>query len=193
MTAQIDRRIFPDATYGQGNERYEVFKALHARTWDPTIYPLTIYYESACPLCNAEMSNLMLRNTDRLLVFADISASGFNALPEGTTLQAMLEIVHARRADGVVIKGVEVFRLAYEAVGLNRVASALRLPVLGWLADRSYPWVARNRHRFPRALVRLILEGDRRRAAERAAGARCTSATCARDESSIASSTESTS
>ena len=184
MTTQIDRPNLRDSNAGHGNERYEVFKALHVQTWDAAIYPLTLYYESACPLCNAEMTNLMLRNTNRLLVFADISASGFNALPEGASMQAMLEIIHARRADGNVIKGVEVFRLAYEAVGLQRVASALRLPVLGWMADRSYPWIARNRHRFPRALIRLIFEGDIRRAAERAARARCTSAACTRDESS---------
>jgi predicted DCC family thiol-disulfide oxidoreductase YuxK len=191
MTVQVDRRNFPDANYGHGNERYEVFKSLRTRDWNPAIYPLTIYFESACPLCNAEMTNLMLRNTDQLLDFADISAPGFDALPDGTTLQAMLEIIHARRADGVVIKGVEVFRLAYEAVGLNRVASALRLPVLGWAADRSYPWIARNRHRFPRALIRFIFEGDMRRAAERAGSARCTSAICTRDESSAPLTTES--
>jgi predicted DCC family thiol-disulfide oxidoreductase YuxK len=186
MTTQIDRRKVPHTDPREGNLRYDVFKALNAKTWDPAIYPLTPYYESACPLCNAEMTNLMLRNTDQLLVFADISAPGFDALPEGTTLQAMLELIHARRADGVVIRGVEVFRLAYEAVGLNRVANTLRLPVLGWMADRSYPWVARNRHRLPRALIRLIFEGDMRRAAKRAATARCTSAACARDESSTA-------
>jgi predicted DCC family thiol-disulfide oxidoreductase YuxK len=190
MTAQIDRLNNSHAKTGQGNQRHELLKALHTKAWNPAIYPLTIYYESACPLCNAEMTNLMLRNTNQLLVFADVSAPGFNALPEGTTLQAMLELIHARRADGAVIKGVEVFRLAYEAVGMNRVASALRLPVLGWMADRSYPWVARNRHRFPRALIRLVFEGDVRRAAERAAEARCISATCARDESSTAQPTK---
>ena len=183
MITQADLRHLPNARTGLGNQRYETFKAFQAKPCDPAIYPLTVYYESARPLCNAEMTNLMLRNTDQLLVFADISAPGFNALPEGTSLQALLEIIHARRADGVVIKGVEVFRLAYEAVGLDRIASALRLPVLRWMADRSYPWVARNRHRFPRGLVRLIFEGDVRRAAERAASARCTSAACARDES----------
>ena len=184
MTAQTNRHNFPDASAGHGNERYAVFEALHEKTGNATIYPLTLYYESACPLCNAEMTNLMLRNTDQLLVFTDISAPGFKALPEGASMQAILETIHARRADGVVIKGVDVFRLAYEAVGMNRVASALRLPLLRWVADRSYPWVARNRHRFPRALIRMIFEGEVRRAATRAAGARCTATACAHDEAS---------
>lgn len=193
MTNQINRPDVLNANAARGNRRYEMFKAMTAKPADAAIYPLTVYYESACPLCNAEMTNLMLRNTGKLLLFADISAPGFTALPEGTQMPELLEIIHARQADGTVIRGVEVFRLAYEAVGLNRVATALRLPVLGWIADRSYPWVARNRHRFPRGLIRLIFEGDMRRAAERAAIAHCTSATCTRDESSTAQPKESTS
>lgn len=133
------------------------------------VYPLTIYYESACALCNAEMSNLILRNTEQKLVFVDISAPGFADLPPGTTREELLELIHARQADGTVIKGVDVFRHAYRAAGLSWVTSGLALPVIGRLADRLYPWVARNRHRFPRPIVALLFETAIRRAAERAA------------------------
>ena len=107
-----------------GNTRYDSFKA----GMDPAIYPLTLYYESACPLCNAEMSNLMLRNAGDHLRFVDVSAPDFSELPAGTTMQDLLELIHARRADGRVIKGVEVFRLAYQAVGLGWVSAAMRWP-----------------------------------------------------------------
>lgn len=144
-------------------------------------YPLTIYYESACPLCNAEMSNLMLRNTDGLLRFEDVSAPGFNAPPAGTTLHDLLELIHAQKADGSVIKGVEVFRLAYGAVGLGWVTAATRWPLIGTLADRAYPVLARNRHRIPRRLVTFLFETAARRAAQRAAErGHCTADTCAR-------------
>jgi len=159
-----------------GNTRYDSFKA----DMDPAIYPLTLYYESACPLCNAEMSNLMLRNTEGHLRFADVSAPDFSGPPAGTTMQDLLELIHARRADGRVLKGVEVFRLAYEAVGLGWVSTAMRLPLLRPFAEWSYPVLARNRHRIPRGLVRLMFEGAVRRAAERSAAARCDSASCSR-------------
>jgi predicted DCC family thiol-disulfide oxidoreductase YuxK len=159
-----------------GNTRYDSLKA----DMDPAIYPLTLYYESACPLCNAEMSNLMLRNTEGHLRFADVSAPDFADLPAGTTMPDLLELIHARRADGRVIKGVEVFRLAYEAVGLGWVSTAMRWPLLRPLAERAYPVLARNRHRIPRGLVRLIFEGAVRRAAQRSAAARCDSASCPR-------------
>lgn len=161
-----------------GNTRYDRFKAGLA----PAIYPLTLYYESACPLCNAEMTNLMLRNTEGRLRFADVSAPEFNDIPAGTTMQDLLDLIHARTADGRVIKGVEVFRLAYEAVGLEGIGAAMRLPVLGPLAEWAYPLLARNRHRIPRRLVGLLFEGAARRAAERAALARCDSGTCSFQE-----------
>lgn len=141
----------------------------------PACYPLTIYYESACPLCRAEMTNLMLRNQAGLLRFEEVSAPGFASPLPGVSLADLLTLIHARRADGAVVRGVEVFRLAYQAVGLPGVARALRLPVLRGVAERAYPVLARHRHRIPRRLVGWLFETAIRRAAERSARtARCT-------------------
>ncbi|MBW8721530.1 MAG: DUF393 domain-containing protein [Polaromonas sp.] len=159
-----------------GNTRYDSFKA----GLDPTTYPLTLFYESACPLCNAEMSNLMLRDTEGHLRFADVSAPDFTDVPAGATMQDLLALIHARTADGRVLKGIEVFRLAYEAVGLGWVSAAMRMPLLRPLAEWGYPVLARNRHRIPRGFVRLLFEGAVRRAAERSALARCDGGSCSR-------------
>ncbi|MED5618343.1 thiol-disulfide oxidoreductase DCC family protein [Ideonella sp. BN130291] len=138
-----------------------------------SVYPLTLYYESACALCNAEMTNLMLRNHAGLLHFVDVSAPGFDEPPPGVTVDELLELIHAVQADGTVIRGVPVFEHAYRAVGLGWVMAPVRLPGMRALADRLYPWLARNRHRVPRALVHGLFETSVRRAAERAAGRRC--------------------
>lgn len=140
---------------------------------DTKIYPLTLYYESACALCRSEMTNLILRNREGRLRFVDVSDPGFDTPPPGTTKRDLLEAMHAMRADGAVIKGVEVFRLAYRAVGLDWVASGLGWPPLRTIADRMYPWVARHRHRFPRWLSYVLFETAIRRAARRAADSRC--------------------
>jgi predicted DCC family thiol-disulfide oxidoreductase YuxK len=161
----------------QGNTRHDSFRT---RGFDPAIYPLTLYYESACPLCNAEMNNLRLRDSHGLLNLVDISAPGFADFPEGADMNDLLTLIHARTADGRVLKGVDAFRLAYEAVGLDWISGALRLPLLGRLADLAYPVLARNRHRLPRRLIVALFERGWRRAAERAAAARCDSSTCTR-------------
>ncbi len=142
---------------------------------DPqALYPLTLYFDSRCQLCQAEMTNLRLRDRAGLLRFADVWAPGFEG-PPGTTHEQLLALIHARTADGRVLRGVEVFRRAYEAVGLGWVMAATRLPVLGPLADRLYPVLARNRYRLPRWLVGGLFERASRRAALRrcAPGDRC--------------------
>jgi predicted DCC family thiol-disulfide oxidoreductase YuxK len=133
------------------------------------IFPLTIYYESACALCNAEVNNLMLRNRDQLLQFVDISDPGFTELPKGASKQDLMDLIHARQADGTLIKGVDVFRHAYRAAGLSWVASGLEMPLISVLAERLYPWLARNRHRIPCPLVSLVFETALRCAAKRTA------------------------
>lgn len=136
-------------------------------------YPLTIYYDASCPLCNAEMNNLMLRNTAQKLQFVDASPAGFAPPMAGLARSDLMILIHAQCADGRVVRGVEVFRLAYEAVGLGWVTALTKWPVLRQLADLAYPVLVRHRYRIPRSLVRMALEGPTRRAAERAAARRC--------------------
>lgn len=135
------------------------------------IYPLTIYFDGACPICMAETRNLMLRNVDQLLRFEDIAALGFSALPPGTTMPDLLALLHVRRADGQVVKGVPALRLVYDGARLRGLARLMGAPGLREFCDWAYPIFARNRYRIPRPLVRLIVEGSMRRAAERRAGA----------------------
>jgi predicted DCC family thiol-disulfide oxidoreductase YuxK len=153
-------------------------------------YPLTIYYDSTCPLCRAEMHNLQLRDTHGRLRLVDASPPGFHSPVPGVDRQGLMTIIHAIDAQGHVLSGVDVFRAAYAAVGLGHVSAAVSLPVVGWLADRAYPWVARHRNRIPRVLVAWLFEGPRRQAAERAADqaaqaaasrARCNDTTCRHD------------
>ena len=146
---------------------------------DTTSYPLTIYYDASCRLCDGEMRNLMLRNTEGRMVFVDASAAGFISPIANTTQADLLSMIHAVRADGEVIRGVEVFRQAYGAIGMGWLTAPTAWPVLRQWADRAYPCLVRNRHRVPRWVVAALFEGPTRRAAERAAQrARCDQGTC---------------
>jgi predicted DCC family thiol-disulfide oxidoreductase YuxK len=120
------------------------------------IYPLTIYYESACPLCNAEIINLKSRNGAGLLRFIDVSAPGFVPQLGGLTQRDLLGAIHAQRADGAVVKGVDVIGLAYNAVGVQWIATLIRWPLLGAIAAASYRLLARIRRRIPPAVIKLL-------------------------------------
>jgi predicted DCC family thiol-disulfide oxidoreductase YuxK len=150
---------------------------------DPAIYPLTLYYDGACPVCNGEMRNLMLRNTAGLLRFVDISAPDFCAFPGGTDMDALMGLMHAKRADGRLAIGAEALRLAYRGAQLGWLARVMELPVLRQLCDQTYPVFARNRYRIPRPVARLLFETALRRAAERRAGASpCRDSVCGMPE-----------
>lgn len=133
------------------------------------IWPLTLYYDGACQLCRAEMRNLELRDAGGLLRFVDVSDAGFRECPSGTDRAALMTLIHAQCADGTVVCGVEVFRLAYRAAGLPWVERLTRLPGLKALSEAIYPAIARNRHRLPRGPIRWLFEISLRRAAGRSA------------------------
>ena len=119
-------------------------------------YPLTLFYDAACPVCSLEMDHLRERDLAGRLIFVDIGAPGFDATAYGATLQAMNAEIHAKRPDGSMLKGVEVLRLAYDAVGLGWVLRASAWPLLRPAFDVAYRGFARHRIAISRAAAPLI-------------------------------------
>lgn len=132
-------------------------------------FPLTLLYDGACPACNLEMDNLKARNGAGLLKFVDISAPFFDTTPYGATLAQMNGLLHAVRADGQLVVGVEVFRLAYGAVGLGHWTAATGWPVLKPAFDAAYAVFARHRYGFSAAFMPLLQRVRAYRAAKRSA------------------------
>ncbi len=130
-------------------------------------FPLTLLYDGACPVCNLEMDNLKARNTQGLLRFVDISAPLFDPVPFGATLAEMNGLIHAQRPDGSLVVGVEVFRLAYRAVGLGHLAAPTGWPLLKPATDAAYALLARHRYSVSATLGPLIERLRSARAARR--------------------------
>jgi predicted DCC family thiol-disulfide oxidoreductase YuxK len=141
-----------------------------------TNYPLTLLYDGACPVCMLEMDNIKARNTAGLLLFTDVSLQGFDPLPFGATLAQMNALIHAVRPDGTLVVGVEVFRLAYGAVGLGRWAAPTGWPLLKPLVDALYALFARHRYLASRYAMPLLTRIAAARAAKRAKA--CAAGTC---------------
>ena len=134
------------------------------------IYPLTLLYDASCSVCSLEMDHLRSRNAEGLLRFIDITATGFDPAPYRATLAEMNAEIHARRADGQVIRGVQVLRLAYEAVGLGWVLKPTGWAPLRAVSEAGYRLFARHRRTVSRVAAPLInaLRAHRaRRMAER--------------------------
>ena len=110
---------------------------------------ITFLYDGDCPLCAREVA--MLRRLDRgrgRLDLEDIATPGFDASRYGRTQHELMARIHGALPDLSVVEGVEVFRLAYAAVGLGWLVAPTRWPLLRPLADAAYRWFARNRLRL---------------------------------------------
>lgn len=63
-------------------------------------WPLTLYFDGACPLCAQEIKLLRAKASPARLLFVDISEGGFDASAVGFSLEAMQSSLHARFSDG---------------------------------------------------------------------------------------------
>ena len=128
-----------------------------------THFPMTIYYDASCRFCNAEMTNLMLRNEAGQLIFIDANSGDLRNAP--APYDALMRAIHGVGADGTVYTGVDCLTRAYLGIGWAWVPQLINLPGLATAARKLYPVIARNRHRLPQAPVAWVFEMALRRAA----------------------------
>ncbi|CAG7856914.1 hypothetical protein MCAMS1_01577 [biofilm metagenome] len=66
-------------------------------------YPLTIYFDASCRLCNSEMQNIKLHDVDDKLILFDCSAPEFDDAPfkqQGITKTLMMNRLHMHDDNG---------------------------------------------------------------------------------------------
>ena len=107
-----------------------------------------VFYDGDCPLCLREIKFLRRKDKHDRIRFTDIAASDFSAAELGKSHGELMAEIHGRLADGTFVKGVEVFRNLYEAVGFGPVVMATRLPVIRQILDLGYWAFAKNRLRL---------------------------------------------
>ena len=110
-----------------------------------TRYPLTVFFDGACPICAREIALMNRLNKKRRLIFCDFSLPEYDERLTGFSPAELGQVIHAQWADGRVITGVIVFQAMWEAVGLGLLTKLSRLPFIEPLLYRAYLWFARNR------------------------------------------------
>ena len=83
---------------------------------------LTLFYDGACPLCQAEILFLSVRNQKHLLDFIDINSEAYDSLKVGVSCEEALAAMYGQYADGTLINGVTVFPEAYRRADLGTLA-----------------------------------------------------------------------
>ncbi|GAA5163299.1 DUF393 domain-containing protein [Viridibacterium curvum] len=121
-----------------------------------TLYPLTVYYDRACPLCRREMHALKARDRLDRLHLVDISAADFDAGTSGFDAASLDATLHARGADGTVLRGLDAIQASYEAVGLGMLYRWTRAPLVRPLMDRAYRVFAAHRNTLSPFVAPLV-------------------------------------
>ena len=114
----------------------------------PGSYDFEVFYDGGCPLCVREIG--MLRRWDRRqkIRFTDIDAADFRGQDFGKSYDELMAQMHGRLPDGTWIRGVEVFRRLYSAVGFGPLVFLSRFPGISQTLDLGYTLFARNRLRL---------------------------------------------
>ncbi|MBK8286874.1 MAG: DUF393 domain-containing protein [Ahniella sp.] len=109
--------------------------------------PALVLYDRSCPVCETEMYALKAIDQRGSFELEDISGLPAGASHSGFSREAMMANLHVRTADGRWLIGVFAVRHVYELVGRGAWWWPTYLPGAGWLAQRAYGWLARNRYR----------------------------------------------
>lgn len=100
----------------------------------------TLYYDGACPLCNAEISKLgtLCDDSLELVNVHDMDVSERDA-------EAMLKLLHYRTKDGETLVGLDANVAAWQHTHWGFIFRPLRWPVIRQIADRVYAFWAERR------------------------------------------------
>lgn len=107
---------------------------------------LTLFYDGACPLCQAEIQFLSRRNQAGLLVFVDVNSQQFHSDAVGISCEQALAAMYAQYANSTLIQGVAVFSEAYRRANLPLLAWIFSRKALQPILQSAYRFFAKNRH-----------------------------------------------
>ena len=106
----------------------------------------TLFYDGACPLCQAEILFLQSRNQAGLLHFVDINSAQYDPQRVGVSCEEALASMYGQIEGEPPMNGVVVFGEAYRRANL---------PLMAWIFSRrwmmpilvpSYRFFAKHRH-----------------------------------------------
>ena len=119
---------------------------------DQNLQKLTLFYDGACPLCQAEILFLSGRNQAGLLNFVDINSKAYDPLKVGVSCEEALAAMYGQYADGTLIHGVTVFPEAYRRADLPSLAWIFSRKSMQPVLKMGYRFFAKNRHAISRVL-----------------------------------------
>ncbi|MBM98400.1 MAG: thiol-disulfide oxidoreductase [Planctomycetaceae bacterium] len=112
-------------------------------TWE-----VEVFHDGDCPICIREMNWMQKRDVHGRIRFTDIAEPSFDPAFYNLTQEDFIAEIQGRLPSGEWLKGVEVFRRLYSAIGFGAAVRLTRLPLIASGLDWGYKIFARNRLRL---------------------------------------------
>ena len=122
---------------------------------EPAETPAKVYYNSACPVCNAGIKGQ--RERMEACGAADVEWIDVHNNPQaaaevGADLETVRETLHVKTADGEIARGADAFAALWSRTrGQGWLAALVRMPLLHGLAQLAYKGFARLLYRWNRS------------------------------------------
>jgi predicted DCC family thiol-disulfide oxidoreductase YuxK len=122
----------------------------------PAERPVEVYYNSACPVCDAGVRNqrkAMEGGASDDPAWTDMTAAPAALQSDGLTLDHVRRHIYARDHEGRLHRGADAFALLWKATpGRRWLGRLISLPIVrpaarvlyDWFADRLYAWNRRH-------------------------------------------------
>jgi predicted DCC family thiol-disulfide oxidoreductase YuxK len=106
---------------------------------------LTIFYDSHCPLCLAEMQHLVKHDEDNRIRLVDLHTCDLKRLYPQIDKHKAMQCLHGQLDNGEMLYGLDVTCTAWSLVGKYRWLKILRWPLIRYITDLGYQFFARYR------------------------------------------------
>jgi predicted DCC family thiol-disulfide oxidoreductase YuxK len=111
-------------------------------------FDIEVFFDGECPVCRREIAFLRRLDRRKRIRFTDLTPLGPAGTVEGIPWADLMAEIHGRLPDGRWIKGVEVFRRLYAAVGFGPLVRVTRWTGIEQVLDAAYAAFARRRLRW---------------------------------------------
>jgi predicted DCC family thiol-disulfide oxidoreductase YuxK len=111
-------------------------------------FDIEVFFDGECPICRREIAFLRRIDRRQRIRFTDIARMDRSVSVDDVPWNDLMAEIHGRLPDGRWIKGVEVFRRLYSAIGLGPLVRVTRWIGIEQVLDAAYAAFARRRLRW---------------------------------------------
>jgi len=112
-------------------------------------HPTTVYYNSACPVCDAGVCYQRAKMDPSSVRFVDVHTEPDVARELGIDIELLRERLHVRDSSGLLLEGDSAFAALWSQTPGQRWLAQLMRP-LRWLSGPAYRLLARLLYRWNR-------------------------------------------